>query len=81
MNKWKTSLNYIRLTLVFVFVVFLIMLVTMFLIYCRTFLFAHKYLDIIISEFESLVSLSTNVLYLSKIEQQALLLNRKHFLA
>lgn len=41
MNKWKTSLKYIRLTLVFAFVVFLIMLVTMFLTYCGALLFAH----------------------------------------
>lgn len=41
MNKWKASLKYIRLTLVFAFVVFLIMLVTMFLTYCGTFLLAH----------------------------------------
>ncbi len=38
-----------------------------------------EYLDIIISESERLVSLSTNVLYLSKIEKQDILSNRKRF--
>lgn len=39
----------------------------------------NEYLDIIISESERLVSLSTNVLYLSKIEKQTILPNRKRF--
>lgn len=38
-----------------------------------------EYLDIIISEAERLADLSTNVLYLSKIEQQAILTDKRRF--
>lgn len=41
MNKLKSSLKYFRLTLIFAFVVFLIMVTTMFLTFCGTFLLAH----------------------------------------
>lgn len=41
MNKLKSSLKYFRLTLIFAFVVFLIMITTMFLTFCGTFLLAH----------------------------------------
>lgn len=39
----------------------------------------NEYLDIIIDESERLVSLSTNVLYLSKIESQSILTHKKRF--
>lgn len=38
-----------------------------------------EYLDIIIDESKRLVSLSTNVLYLSRIENQSILTDKKHF--
>lgn len=38
-----------------------------------------EYLNIIISESERLADLSTNVLYLSKIEQQVILTDKRHF--
>lgn len=41
MNKLKASLKYFRLTLIFASVVFLIMVTTMFLTFCGTFLLAH----------------------------------------